>query len=101
MKLQLYDLVLFYNSTTRTTTFETIKEIRTVHTSNREKFTICVTNKFKFDATNLKILRKSFTTQDEYVYDDVEVVLRVWRFNENTKNWEIIYDEESRNNKEL
>lgn len=90
MELFIYDLVMFRdkkNYSISIETVHTIKNIKGVH--------ICETNNFRFDESNLKIINEQFNILKDWFscYNENIEVVGIWRFNKQTKNYEVVYYE--------
>lgn len=91
VELFIYDLIMFRDKETKSVSLETIhtmKNIKGIH--------ICETNNFRFDESNLKVLQEKFNYLVDWYrfYDENIEIVGIWRFNNQTKNYEAIYYKE-------
>lgn len=90
-ELYVYDLVMFRdkkNTSISLETIHTIKNIKGIH--------ICETNTFRFDESNLNVLQEQFNYLVDWCrfYDENIEIVGIWRFNNQTKNYEVVYYEQ-------
>ena len=90
MELYIYDLVMFRNKETKSISLETIHTMK-----NIKGVYICETNNFRFDESNLNVIREDFNYLVDWYkfYNDRIEIIGIWRFNMITKNYEVIYYE--------
>lgn len=89
MKLFVYDLIMFRNKKNGSISIETIhtmKNIKGIH--------ICETNNFMFNESNLKVLSEQVNMfRCWFDYNENIEIVGIWRFNIQTKNYEVVYYE--------
>ena len=88
IELYVYDLIMFRNKKTTSISLETIHTME-----NFQGIHICETNNFRFNESNLNVLQEGFdylARWYEFYNDNIEIV-GIWRFNNQTKDYEVIY----------
>lgn len=88
-----YDLVMFRNKETKSIILETIHTITSYKTELFNSFHINRTNTFTFNDKFEVLIETSNGIIPYIIVDDRIEVVGVWRFNNQTKNYEVIYYE--------
>ena len=89
IELYVYDLIMFRSKETKAISLETIHTIYNYFNGSN----ICETNNFIFNGHQLKVIDGHLKHLRNWyeLYDDNIEIVGIWRFNNQTKNYEVVY----------